>query len=1379
MKVCSFDYNNKIPVQQKGLSFKGYKAVKSEDGFKEFEFLYPFNEDKEECYLEVYKLKSDKYNNYYTASRAFTRDGRGSYKLESGKNRIDLANTFGINENVPFAYHYILKNKENGYTKIRVDSGEVIDERPSTRDPDNIFNVVTPTKSNYSKGGARKLVIIDSQKVGYKYNDLNVIVKDSKLEEKALDNIKTITNKLGGTIAGLEHAVENGEYDKYGGIISLPIFTDDDFSAHAYWNKNCMQMASSLGNINNYASLQRKMFARGLNFVSDGAFVNEGLEGVHFKNVLKWGEDSPYYMWFRASGLDGGPLSMGVFSKNKRYISHKIVNSPYIYRQNGIGMVSIIKGNPKYDASKPTYIQFFDSRMVTDKEKEDTTSLISNYTEMKARSIYNIHTHNDSIFPYAFEIKPETYNANIKRLNEYNSNTFSRNFIDMNGYKASRILSKFENFVVDGKFEGGFETWDANPDIAKLNYITSNADTKVLKNMTPHERQKEEKLIIRANSQVQDYAIMSGQYWTQKTDDILRLSVAQNLKSVDSENPALAYSQIIKNANGKIFPKSLENSLSKNEVENVMTGFYENKRKLSNENSKSQILEGLMNTPMDSFEFGDNLVAVLGSPLISKRANVPEERGVSRYDIYRAGNKNLPKEYAKTYEMMDNLYKNEMLNYAESVLKTVDSILPEQRKLFNGDEVTEYGKYVLPLITPEIAKYAVVKSLAPKIDVAINKNSGEISYDYKSLKQVSLQGLGISNSVSPEEEAVRLLSKMQKGMKNLDSSVDSEMVEAIARKLKDTNVLSFKLADLIIDKTQAGLEWRIDATKDIADVEALRNGNTSFEYTWQQITNFWKLFSQGVLSKNPNSYLVAEVTDENSLHDMGMGYKSGKYPKYSDIVPKFLRETGITSTANYSTLFDMSKMFTKSFEDGSSFDNQADLQKLLYEKMVGGKNPYFHSAPLDSLMYSYTFIGNHDKPRALHCMAMDMDMFYTDLIDINNYDKRLKAYKLINDKFFENVKECDVNNYDFSAVSPKAVAMGYALRKAFITVLNASRAKTSNFSDEMFDRDFKAISKSISDMAQGKFLGGCFDPDAFGVKPFDVSIKMVLKQARAMYGFSLPLEVSSQFENEVFKSALDPAISKLLGMMKYLVALPGIPTLFDGDDLGATGYDSKTKNMYLQGRQRVHDEWAEYGHLRYKDFIAKHKNEFDEVMAVRNNPKCSALNNGAPFMLPLQNAVETFNNDNKVKVPAIFRQTTDGKMAISLFNPAGLNNDYEKYYTPHCLTLDSINLNFEVRKGEDGKLYPAIEDGSNGIGISGLKNNIKFVNAKDENDVYYVNEHDGKYFIKHGSDGGKIKIDDSTLVLYYDPEDSNPNKPGDKYKPSSQYVSNAYAESAK
>ena len=183
---------------------------------------------------------------------------------------------------------------------------------------------------------------------------------------------------------------------------------------------------------------------------------------------------------------------------------------------------------------------------------------------MSTPNVYDLHSHNDSVFPYYFEIDPEVYNSNIKNLNKYNDiNPDST--ISITSPKGARFLSKFRNFMVEGKYESGFETWDANPDIAKLNFVFSNADTKALKNLPVDERKREMRKIIRGNFQVQDYAISSGQYWTAKTDDILRLYIAQSLRSVDVENPSKVYNQIMNLSDNKVFPKILKTEVSKDE----------------------------------------------------------------------------------------------------------------------------------------------------------------------------------------------------------------------------------------------------------------------------------------------------------------------------------------------------------------------------------------------------------------------------------------------------------------------------------------------------------------------------------------------------------------------------------------------------------------------------------------------------------------------------------------------------------------------------------------------------------------------------------------------------------------------------------------------
>ena len=1360
MKI-SLDINSKKILGCDNVSFGGYKVAKSDYGFKEFEISYPFDPNKDDCYIEVYKVDTDIDGNYYTTGRAYTKDGRDKVKIGPGKNRIDLTKTFGVDGNQPFAYHYLLIDKYgNDFPKVKVDAGDIIDERSSYNENRNIFNIVTPNKSSSSRGGAMKLVIVDSQHVGRVYNKQNKVDYDANLAKRGQNGIKSITNKFGGTLAGLEYGLDNGEYDSYSRIISLPIFTDDDFTAHAYWNKNCMQMASSLGNINNYASFQRKMFAHGLNFVSDGAFVHEGLNGVHFTHVLKWGDDSPYINWFRASSINDGPLSLGVFAKNKEHISHKIVNSPYAYIQEHNGHISIGK-NHNYDKTKPTYIQFFDTRLVTPEESSDTTKRIRTYSKMSTGNVYSLHSHNDSVFPYSFEIDPEAYNTNIKHLNEYNRRLPRHEYVRLGSYEAARILSKNEFFSVDGKHESGFETWDANPDIAKLNFVYSNADSLYLKNLPETERKEEKRKILRGNYQVQDYVVTSGKFWTRKTDDILRMYIAQNLKKVDPENPSLVYHQIERMANNEVFPKSVKAEVSKNEVENVLSGFYNNKRKLMDGDKKSQILAGLMDYPLDACEFGDNIVSVLASPLVSKRAVTKSEIGLSRYDVFSSGNKNLQPEYEKTYKAMDKIYTDEMYKFAQDVLGKVDSALPKNSKLFEGGEVTEYGQYVLPILTSEIAKYALIKSLVPNADVTVDKFNGEISYDYNKLKTVSLQSVGITDPASPTDEARMLLGKIKKGMSELSASSEDALVKGLVTSLKDTNLASFQLADLIIDKTQSGLDWRIDATKDIADVEALRNNNTNFEYTWQSITDFWKNFAEGVLAENPNSYLVAEVTNKEELHEKGMGGYTSKYNNVKDhAVQKFLRESGITSIAEYSHWFrDLSKMFGADFETGETFDNPKDLERKVFDKMM----EYVKMGSLDSVRYAYTFIGNHDKPRALHCLALDMGLFYTDLMDNGNakeFEYRRKAYQVINDKYLDYISDNEVNRYDFSRVSPKAVAMADAIRPAFINVLNDYRNKYPDKfgSDDQFNNVFIPISKAITDLANGVYKGESFDADAFGIKPIDVAVSMVLKQAKSEYGLSLPAGFDEKYENEVFEAIMTPALTKLLGIMKLLVAIPGLPTLFDGDDAGTTGYDTKTKNMFVQCRQRNHDEWLSEGSPKYKDFLKKYNKYLDDVMKVRKNPKCNALNNGSIHTLPL-----SYSQTGEA-TSSILRQSTDGRMAISVINPTGLHNDFRSNYSQNNIYLD--------------KLY--LDDPNGNVGVSGLREGLKFVNANNEKDIYYTRVDNGRYFIVRHIDGKDVPIPlhDTTLILYHVPEGGVPMTftGSCMVKPSANVVANAYAD---
>lgn len=1366
MKISSVD-----KVTSK-VAFQGFKPVKDDAGNKIYEFNFPYDDSVYDCYLEIYNVGSDEKGNYFITDLVQNTDTEdGQLKLQKGSNKVNLSYSYFIPEDGAFAYHYKLVNKNNPAERyFRVDAGDVIDKTGVGNDYE-IYNVVTANGSRVARGGSMKLIIPDNFNVGWEYNkklfEKDYIVENDDLRKRGISSNKTFSNKMCGSLAGVEKSIDNGEFDGYSSIISLPIFTDDSLSAHAYWNKNCMQMCQSLGNINNYTSLQKKMFAKGLNFVSDGAFVNEGLEGIHFANVLKWGEKSPYFNWFKASGLKNGPFLLGVLSKNQDFVSHKIVNSPYKYEQDEDGIVKISK-NGHYDPKKPTYVQIFDSRLVTDAQKKDTKNLITHYEIPNTENPYDINTHDDTIINYHFEIDPETYNKNVKNLNEYNNAT--GNNIRLDKIEGTRFVNKFETFELEEKIESNVETWDANTDIVKLNYVYSHADTEANKNLSAIEKTRKMEEMTIGNNQVRDYVITSGVYWTQKTKDILTLHVAQNLQDIDKSNPKKVVESINRAiADGK-FPKKLSVDINSEIINNVLSGKYESERKFRNIPFAEQIKMGIMNYPLDAIEFGDNIAGVLASPYITKRASEESQIGVSRYDLYKAGNPHLLEEHKDAYLRTQKMYENEMATFANDIVDRVQKKLPHE--LSSGSEATLYGKYVLPLMTQEIAKFAVIKALQPNATVYINDENGEIGYDYDALKQLSLQSLGIKGA-SPEDEAISLVSKIRKGLNNISDKDKKVLADAIATSLKGTSAESFALADVIVDRTQSGLDWRIDATKDIANMDALRANMDTFGYAWEQVTEFWKKFNQSVLEVNPNAYLVAEVTDEGDLYRAHSGYQSRF--EANDITKKLLNETGLTTTANYSNWFNGTiRMFGTKFEKDHPNEMIYDYSKLpsiVYEKMIGGEN-YLRTSNLQSLLYAYTFIGNHDKPRALHCFAMDMDQFFADLTDNNNSDPktrevnnkaRERAFRILNDRLYGEVREDEINNFDYSGVSSKAMAMADVMISGFGKSLEELAQKDNDFKRNK-NKIYESIAKSIKDLASGSYMDKNFNAEAFAVKPFDLVIDTIVAQAKEKHNLPLGKKDMKDFRNETFRIILEPAYSKLIDSMKVLVTLPGKPTLFSGDDLGSTGYEEKTKNIYLENRNYLHNEWL---NDENKAFIKDKYDELKSIMAMRSKPELDALNNGAPFVLQLQNVS---NGKHRSQVSALLRQNTDGRMTISLFNMEGISHDpqyasdvKQMYFDNNKIVLDEIT--------PDGKTNNHTKIGLRG----GIQEGAKFVNANNPEDVYYVHKYGNSYCLEH-HDKSAISINERAMVLYHVPEKSRVWHTGTiEYKMPANQAAQAYA----
>ena len=1075
------------------IGFKGYQHVKNNVGETVMKFNYPYDSDKETCEVQIFKVSQTPNYNYKVDENPIA-----TINLKPEGVKVNLQEITDLDKNEAFAYKIVRKDKNTGKVIWEgADTGAKIKRRgeefgfrlhtDKERD-DSVSNLKPynyvknkdgsyklnekgekiPVRYDYEtsrfqdgpiesykyslvsrKGttpmvqGAAYLAVPDSFKPGIKYRGCNEentgeLYYDKDYQKQTEGEVRNFSNKFDGSLAGLEASIPYLNKAGYKRLFSTPIANGDSVSSHSYWNKNNMQIASRMGTTENFNSFIKTLFANGKDYVFDGTFTSEGLEGIHFQYANRWINKNPQsYYWFRMSNAKDSTIGLGVLPLNKENVRHRLINAPYNYELQSNGTYKAV-ANPEYNANKETLVQLYDAR---DNEKANELS---------------VNSHDDTLIQYTFEIDPKEYQDRINVINDLNKNADKK--INLESPEGTKLACEFSNFKFDEKVkDGGMNTWDANTDMVKMNYHISGYDEKLLQSITDlDQRAHERELILRGTKEVQDMAIQAGKYWTETFKDVQTMYTAQtlgNAKTLDNIN------KLVKE--GKL-PQEIE--VSNEALNNILNGQY----MLSPKGvlPKDDVtVKALMKMPLDALEFGENTVGVLSTSYFSNRATTDETIGVTRFDLLKQHNPHLVKEYADTYNKVNGLFQNEIKEFADKIINKVNENSNEKLLDKNGD-YTEYGEYVMELVGKEITKYAMFKALTgDKLKTKL-LNNNEITYDYDALKDITtLKALGI-NAHSPEDEASQLEKKFEKGLKRLSDKDVSYVADSIAKRIAGTDTSSFRLAEALVDKASLGLDWRLDAAKDVMDMDAIRNEDNDFDDNWDDVIKFWGKFVQGVKEYNPNSYIVAEITDVADLMmsttgdtwpNAGNTDIGGKFNGEPDAMVKLFNETGITSEAGYSYFYtDLLKHFSNEFETGSANSYFHDSLKNRFDLLLETRS-------IDYLRNLYTFMGNHDKPRMIHCLALDMGLFH------NTGDKRLHALEsmqlLSGAKSIEDMPiefRLNVDNKDYMrTVSTRAIAMSKLLGQ----VVNEDLQGIAS------EEDIKNINQALIDLANGNYLG--------------------------------------------------------------------------------------------------------------------------------------------------------------------------------------------------------------------------------------------------------------------------------------------------------------------
>ncbi len=840
-------------------------------------------------------------------------------------------------------------------------------------------------------------------------------------------------NMFGGNINDIRNRLDYIESLGTTRILSTPVFNNGPKNSNGYWTKNPYQVDPIRGSSTDYKNLQVDLYKKGMGFIADGAFINESWEGVHMKDIMKYGKDSPFVNWFVIDDVNK-PLTPPLLphKDNAEALNNlgiKLINSEYQlkYPKNGAEPKVVKNGN--YDSSLPTKIQLFDRRSLS-LEKQNTDKVVKTY-DKTLEDPNRIKNFSDSVQLASFEVD---YNHVQKALKKSEGQTVNPRELIVN-------TDWGRNFELGYPGQGSnISLWDGQNDIAKFRFFTTESEEQKIKN--PDELKE----IKKAAAQVQDNIVQVGQFWTGQVEKTLSEYTAKELsKELENlnynsemgiEQKAGLINQAVStlsNPKNPLIPKESSKLINAEQIKNLLKSEYNPETKAYDGSYNmdiaplpANITEGIMSLPLESIDFPDEICSILAGPHVKKLATNPDLIGVSRYELQ--DRPEYKKEYSSTYRKMDKVYSEKLTPFVMDVINSSGILQSQMPVDENGNFETQEGKEIFRVVADDITKFLVVKAFADTLPTEESLESGKsLEYNSEELAHNSFANWEGRSQATPESEAKSLVRAISKGIDKISDEDGLKLVNYLEKRVEGLNEDTLKVSKLILNKTESGLEWRIDAARDVADMQKVMSGQTprtqnTFAENWDKVIDFWSKFIGGVKEQNPKYYAIAESSNLHVVYPgdpvnkfvkntTGKEVPVGNYPNQGSVTSKFIEQTGFTTESNYPYLFSTLPDLANGMDNVFDFMNGKLLKGWGDDNKSDRMPGFLRSAPVDSVLYSHVFTDNHDMMRSLHALSIDKSEFDS---GIKATPERLARWN--GHKIGENLNDINRFNTDINAI---------------------------------------------------------------------------------------------------------------------------------------------------------------------------------------------------------------------------------------------------------------------------------------------------------------------------------------------------------------------------
>jgi hypothetical protein len=741
------------------------------------------------------------------------------------------------------------------------------------------------------------------------------------------------------------------------GVVFKPFMGGDNLSSHRYWTTDPNILNDTFRSKQSFRHSLDLMLKNDMKVFADGAFVNQGMNGVQLLSNVRHKTQSPYWGWFHFSNQQSGGRTSYPSLAHEKYefgllptkdnangnpeIDYSAFAVRFINDPTGLDM-----NGKSYDKEKPSFIELYDPRL----ETAEGHMILPKERKIDMAELKNSKR---SVQKYRFPVDP-------KELAKKKQASDEALPLGADGKPVTHAkYLDWDNFrlTVPG-MDNSSKKWDGQIDVALMNT---------------------------QNPEVVAYLQNAVRYWSNMVMNHYTSSVAEKMYDAqqklgkDAKHEALidAVTEgsgiLAAEASLKVLPKKthMAADLALPEVEKNPRPDFER------EEIGRKFAETLIkNVPLNVLQLPVLFKANLNEPTFVKSLNQPRT-GFSGFveNKVLGPMANIPV-VGKPVEALSNFVFPPRLEKA---------IGRKMQQIF--EEVSTDGKAVDKLRHQKVQNI-VADRLGESFYLSLLtgkslEESEALIQDPEKLESAIYESLPPSlMNASPQEAARRLPALLRKRLKDMNkpqaNGKASLQVQVRDEVKKITSKLDPELVNLaagVLNQLEFGLNWRLDAAKDVADIDGVRNAPDKaeklrrFKQEINYLNQFWgDKMKSAMRDIFPNASVIAELTDFGEL--------AGDDPVKGEELKKALFENNtFTSTPNmshtYSPLSQLVHYAQRPDEFGATTLSPSEFMKEHIEPMTQ-ELPLFAQRQLQNLSSS------HDFSTTSHAMLLNPELFNMD-----------------------------------------------------------------------------------------------------------------------------------------------------------------------------------------------------------------------------------------------------------------------------------------------------------------------------------------------------------------------------------------------------------------